>query len=166
VKIDLGSGEFKKEGFISLDNSEVNPINGHRFKPDIKHDLRKGIPFKDNEVDEVYCSHFLEHINPYFLLDEIWRVCKLNAIVTIYVPLRSIEYLGHLNYFYDDDIKRDMENVNKFRDIEGRRGWFGRNINPHKFEIIEKKGRTKKICDNPNKISYVDEVKIVLKVKK
>lgn len=166
VKIDLGCGEWKKEGFIGIDNSDTNVVNQHKFKPDIVHDLRTGIPFKDDEVEEVYCSHFLEHINPYALLDEIWRVCKPDSIVTIYVPLHDIRWMIHITYFYDPDMKRDMENIDKYKVIKERRDWFSRNLNFDKFEIIKKEGRTKRISDKINEVRYLDEIKIVLKVKK
>ncbi len=53
------------------------------------HNLKKGIPFKDNSIDAVYSSHVLEHIDresaPKFL-NEILRVLKPNAINRIVVP--------------------------------------------------------------------------------
>ena len=53
------------------------------------HNLKKGIPFKDNSIDAVYSSHVLEHIErkyvPHFLT-EILRVLKPNAINRIVVP--------------------------------------------------------------------------------
>ncbi len=79
-RIDLGCKDHKREGFIGLD---IVPGSG----VDIVHDLNKGIPFKNGEVDEVFASHFLEHVdNPVFLVQEIHRVLKKGGIATIVVP--------------------------------------------------------------------------------
>jgi predicted SAM-dependent methyltransferase len=56
LKLDLGCGQHPKEGFEGVD----------LYASQAKHkiDLFK-FPwrdFKDNSVDEIYCSHFLEHI--------------------------------------------------------------------------------------------------------
>ena len=65
----------------------------HNFKklPDniVVHDLRKGIPFKNNSVDAVYHSHLLEHIdrtNVKNFLREVFRVLKPNGVHRIVVP--------------------------------------------------------------------------------
>jgi len=90
-RISLGGGEYPKQGFLNIDNSTINPINGHSFKPDILHDLNDGIPFPDNFIDEVEASHFLEHVkDPVFLLKEIVRVCKNDSKVTIIVPVHDM----------------------------------------------------------------------------
>ena len=55
----------------------------------IVHDLRKGIPFKNNSVDAVYHSHLLEHIDRSKVKDflrEIFRVLKPNGVQRIVVP--------------------------------------------------------------------------------
>ena len=65
----------------------------HNFKklPDniVVHDLRKGIPFKNDSVDAVYHSHLLEHIdrsNVKNFLREVFRVLKPNGVHRIVVP--------------------------------------------------------------------------------
>jgi ubiquinone/menaquinone biosynthesis C-methylase UbiE len=95
MKIDIGCGAFKKSGFTGID---IRPVAG----VDIIHDLSKPIPIPDNSVEEVYCSHFLEHIGDALplLLKEIVRVSKNNAKVTFKVPYWSMEgamFYGHKN---------------------------------------------------------------------
>lgn len=54
---------------------------------DIVYDLSKGIPLEDNSVDEIYTAHFLEHLDDtVFMMREIYRVCRANALVRIKVP--------------------------------------------------------------------------------
>jgi predicted SAM-dependent methyltransferase len=56
VKVDLACGDNKKEGFIGLDISDCEGV-------DKVHDLNiYPWPFEDNSVDEVHCSHYIEHI--------------------------------------------------------------------------------------------------------
>ena len=46
-------------------------------------------PFKNNFVNNIYCSHTLEHIQPEnitFILKEIYRVLKINGICRVVVP--------------------------------------------------------------------------------
>jgi predicted SAM-dependent methyltransferase len=56
IRIDLACGDRKKEGFVGVDIAETDSV-------DIIHDLNVyPWPFEDNSVDEVNCSHYIEHI--------------------------------------------------------------------------------------------------------
>jgi predicted SAM-dependent methyltransferase len=82
-KIDLGCGNHKKEGFTGIDFEAS-------VKPDIVHDLTKNIPFPDNSVEEIFSSHFLEHL-PFLtmkgLIANLVPVCMEGAKVEFVVPL-------------------------------------------------------------------------------
>lgn len=80
-KLNLGSGEFLKEGFINVDFYSVT-------KPDVQHDLSKfPYPFPDNEFDHIESDHCLEHLpNPFNVMKEIHRIGKKGASVIIRVP--------------------------------------------------------------------------------
>lgn len=60
-------------GYINLDNRE-------QVSPDLVVDIAaNGLPFADNEVDEIRAYDFLEHIpqpKVVFVMEEIWRVLK------------------------------------------------------------------------------------------
>lgn len=57
LKLNLGCGTSKIDGYTNIDISK-------EVKPDIVHDLSKyPWPFKANSVDEIHCSHFLEHLD-------------------------------------------------------------------------------------------------------
>src|SRR3972149_5501723 len=65
VKIDLGCGGKKQEGFIGLDR------------------------LKFESVDEAYSSHFLEHLTAMeriHCLNELYRIMKPGAKLTLIVP--------------------------------------------------------------------------------
>ena len=88
MKINLGSGDNYLEGYTNVD---FNP----KYKSDIMADLEYKLPFEDNSVDEVYCSHVLEHLRNFLLvMKEIERITKVCALVHIRVPHFS-NGLGH-----------------------------------------------------------------------
>jgi len=51
MKINLGGGKLKIEGFLNVDLCDG---------ADIVHDLDKPLPFKDGEVDEIMAIHVIE----------------------------------------------------------------------------------------------------------
>jgi hypothetical protein len=93
IKIDIGCGVRKKDGFIGIDFMGFNGV-------DIIVDLTKErLPFKENSVDEVWSNHFLEHLvieDVCKVMEEIHRVCKHWAYVEIRVP-----HFSGLTNFYE-----------------------------------------------------------------
>jgi hypothetical protein len=91
TKLDLACGQNKQEGFFGVD----------AFSKDA--DLHMDLlhfpwPFVDDSVEEIFCSHFVEHIphwRPWFpentdglflFMDEVWRICQDGARVKILHP--------------------------------------------------------------------------------
>ena len=69
-----------------LDLSEFCKQQSYRF---LQHDLTKGIPYKDNTIDIIFTSHFLEHIDrnqSKQFLKECYRVMKPGGVIRISVP--------------------------------------------------------------------------------
>jgi SAM-dependent methyltransferase len=81
VRVDVGCGAKKRGGFIGLD---------HVAGPGIDHVLdltADPYPFPDRSVDEVFSSHFLEHIDvPNHIFEEIGRICKDGARIEFWTP--------------------------------------------------------------------------------
>ena len=83
LKLDLGCGPNKAEGFTGVD---VLPFGG---KVDVVADLKGPWPWADGSVDEVHCSHFLEHlegIERVHFFNELWRVLKPGGTARIITP--------------------------------------------------------------------------------
>lgn len=80
-KLNLGCGRDIKKGWINLDFVEGNGV-------DIVWNINKfPWPFKDGEIDEVFASHVLEHVDDLTkTMVEINRVCKDKAKIVIRVP--------------------------------------------------------------------------------
>lgn len=84
LRIDLACGQRKREGFIGVDYVKGKGI-------DIVHDLEVyPWPFKDNSVDEVNISHYIEHVRDLVkFMNELHRVMKPSAECSIVAPYYS-----------------------------------------------------------------------------
>ncbi|MES2626441.1 MAG: methyltransferase domain-containing protein [Pseudomonadota bacterium] len=87
IKLELGSGQRKRDGFYSLDHIEMDGI-------DIVADLNKPLSLlPDNCIEYLYTRHVLEHINEFLpLMREIHRVTKPGGTIEIIVPHFSNVY--------------------------------------------------------------------------
>jgi Methyltransferase domain len=82
LKLDLGAGPNGKSGFLHVDQTAFPGV-------DVVLDLRKAWPWKDNSVEEVHCSHCLEHFDAMervHVLNEMYRVMKVGAKCTLICP--------------------------------------------------------------------------------
>jgi SAM-dependent methyltransferase len=80
LKVELGCGRAKKEGFIGVD---IKPSGG----VDIVADAGAVLPFKDGSVTELRAIHLFEHVpDTVKLMREIYRACAPGAKVTVEVP--------------------------------------------------------------------------------
>lgn len=84
MKLNLGSGYNKLDGYVNID---ADP----RSNPDVRLNLDNEylkLPFDTSTIDEIIAIHFLEHVGEGFfkLMQEVYRVCKPNALFKIIVP--------------------------------------------------------------------------------
>lgn len=82
LKLNLGSGPNKMEGFISVDNISFPGI-------EVVTDLTKKFPWKDNSVEEIHASHVIEHFDALeriHFINEIYRVLVPGGKATIIAP--------------------------------------------------------------------------------
>ena len=117
MKLDLGCGKHKKEGFVGVDVFNF---------PGVDHvvDLGKGkLPFEDDTVDEVYANHFFEHLDIddiVRLMSDIFRVCKNGAKVEIHTP----HFSGDSNFY---EFHKTSFRYNSFREFTSEKGMFTSN---------------------------------------
>ena len=125
IFLDLGCGSRKKDGYIGMD---VNYLKG----VDIIADADNGLPLKDNVIDGIYSNYFLEHTKDLIrVFQEIYRVSKHKAVVTIIVP-----YYTSINAFKDPTHKQFFtEETFKYFSKDK---WYGSdyNINTN-FRLLE-----------------------------
>ena len=104
-KLNLGCGHKLKEDYINIDNDpDVNPNYIVNLGTDV-------LPFEDNFFDEVLASHILEHVGDgyIFLMKELYRVCKHNAVIEIFVPHHRSDW------YYDDPTHVRPITLNSFQ---------------------------------------------------
>ena len=83
MKLNLGSGNSKREGYTNIDICSLNNV-------DIVHDLEQiPYPFENDSADEIYMSHSLEHISMHkvqSVLKECYRILQKDKHLIIIVP--------------------------------------------------------------------------------
>lgn len=87
IKLDIGCGPNKQAGFIGVDQYKMDGV-------DVVCNVGKDkLPYKDNTVDEVHSSHFIEHLTNFNdkwervnFFNEIYRVMKVGAKATLIFP--------------------------------------------------------------------------------
>lgn len=81
--VDLACGTNKKAGYFGIDIDQyegVDHVQDLRFNP---------LPFADGQLDNVYASHFLEHLEfneVIYLFNEVYRCMKVGGTFEIIVP--------------------------------------------------------------------------------
>lgn len=109
-KLNLGSGGKHKDGYINIDAD-------WRGQPEIVRDITRGLPFDDNSVDEIYSSHFLEHLKPddlIFVIREIQRVLKEGCEAILKVPLGVAPDMTHESFFHKRSFANLLQQYTKY----------------------------------------------------
>lgn len=98
MKIDIGCGGSKREGFTGVDILKLPGV-------DVVHNLDEfPYPFADNSVDEIWMDQVLEHLKePMKTVEELHRIGKVGAKIHIGVPYFRSMYAAidptHRNFF-------------------------------------------------------------------
>lgn len=102
MKIDLGSGPYKPDGFLGVDKRRFPGI-------DVLADLEGTWPFKDNSVEEVRAAHVMEHLpDSVRSMGELYRILIPGGTAFIEVP--STNGMGA----FQDPTHRSFWNRNTF----------------------------------------------------
>ena len=114
-KLNIGCGNDIKKDYVNLDFVKQKGV-------DKAWDLNKyPWPFKDNEFEEIYASHVLEHFPDLEkLLLEIKRIAKNKAKIVIRVPhfscgvtYRDVTHKTFFSYFTFDYYTKESKNYAK-----------------------------------------------------
>jgi SAM-dependent methyltransferase len=102
LSLNIGAGHKQIEGATPLDLPEYNAETDK-------------IPHEDNSVANIFCFHFLEHIdNIVFFLRECQRVLKPGGLMFICVPHYKSEMafqdIDHKRFFTESTWKKLFEN--------------------------------------------------------
>jgi len=163
INLNVASGYNTIEGFINLDNSLFLKLSQFPFyfliKPFLSKDhrqwvdkfklasntgvfkrqnCRKAFKYKNNSVDHILCSHFLEHLfhdEGQFLISEFYRILKPGGTIHIILPdLEKIiqEYIESNDPFASDEFmatilaygKNGVSLRAKILDVTGNYGFY------------------------------------------
>lgn len=87
MKLNIGSGFTRKDGFINVDLGPCIDDKGEQFTDVICNIEKEALPYEDNSVDEIACFEVLEHLDDLiFAMNEMWRVLKPGGILKGKVP--------------------------------------------------------------------------------
>ena len=106
LNLNIGTGRYEINGFKSLDIYTPHYYKSKQefLKKRVEYNIRKdSIPFKNNTVDNIYCSHVLEHIeNEYVIkfLKESYRVLKKKGVLRVACP--DSEFLFNVSLFENE----------------------------------------------------------------
>lgn len=104
IKLDLACGQSKFPGFIGVDLKKIEGV-------DIKLDLEKyPWPWGNNSVEEIYCSHFVEHVDDLIrFMDECYRILKPMKKMVVRAP-----YYTSIQSMQDPTHKRPISEATFF----------------------------------------------------
>lgn len=103
-KLNLGCGTDIKEGYINVDIIKRGGV-------DVVYDLNKSpYPFESDYFDEIYASHFFEHLSDVLkVMEELYRILKPGGIIIAKVPYYSssgaFQDPTHKHFFAEDTAK-------------------------------------------------------------
>ena len=132
IALDIGCGPAKKPGYIGIDKLMLPGV-------DFIADIELGLPFlPDNSVDEIYTSHFVEHIdNLELFLRECHRVVKSTGMINIYIPHFSNPW------FYSDYTHKRFFGLYTFLYFSDHNNPYKRKVpdfySDFKFRVVEQK---------------------------
>lgn len=118
IKIDLGCGRMKGDGFIGVDIIQL--FDGHNKEMvDVVLDIEKDAwPWADDSVTEIRAYSVLEHLDDLKrVLNECWRVLKPGAVLRGSVPI-----CGTHSHWKDPTHKRCFVNAT-FDYFTGKSDW-------------------------------------------
>lgn len=107
MKLNLGCGNKKKEGFVGVD---MYPCEA----AEVICDITKALPFDNDAAEEIYLDNVIEHIPDIpALMKELVRVGRRGAKITLITPhftslssWRDPSHLHHLSYFSFDHFQK------------------------------------------------------------
>jgi SAM-dependent methyltransferase len=89
VNLNIGCGGYEIKNFISVDFFTEHYYSEGQFRR-VNYDMRNdSLPFKSDSVDNIYCSHVIEHIETNYVqifLEESLRILKSGGVLRICCP--------------------------------------------------------------------------------
>ena len=120
VRINLGSGHFKLEGWVNVDWDMAS-------RPDARVDLSGALPFRDGVATLMHTEDFIDQLDldgAAFFLSECHRVLQPGGVLRVLTP-----DLALVTRLYLEDPQRLLDLWNRFVGIELKTGTAGEVVN-------------------------------------
>lgn len=117
LKISIGCGRIRKDGFVNVDKMPFVDGKGNQMVDYVVDIEKQRLPFPDNSADEIHADNVLEHIgfstdNPdglealIFVLNECHRVLIPGGVLKGDVPVfgskKAVSDITHKRFFVKD----------------------------------------------------------------
>ena len=146
--INVGCGNYEIDGFISVDyysKAYYESSNFDRINYDLTNDL---LPFENNSLGSIYCSHVIEHVRKEHVIkfiNDSYRCLEKGGVLRIVCPDSEYLYyqlLNHKEYFswhklYKTENDAALCFVNLMADDKALLDGFGLNKNIFNYEYHE-----------------------------
>jgi len=98
MNLNLGCGTKFLPNYINVDMGIFHFADGTKLEPDVICNLNDGIPFEDNNVDNINCDNVIEHLHSkkkenYVLLLLISNVILVIIVQTTYIISENLQYI-------------------------------------------------------------------------
>lgn len=124
LKLHLGCGDVRLEGFINMDVRATSTT-------DLVRDILRGLPFSDSTVSEIYSDNFLEHLpqtEVIWVMNEMWRVMVPGGKAHHQMPLAGsvVDYQDptHLSRWHTETLTYFEIHHARNRYYKGVRPWW------------------------------------------
>lgn len=134
MRIDLGCGPNKPEGYIGIDRRQLPGVDIVR---NIEAD---GLPFDDDEVDELRAKDFFEHVRETItVFNDCWRVLKAGGELIIEVPrfphVDSAKDPTHVSFFTVETFTEYLCGPDRLEAEYGMKLWDAVRITPSERRV-------------------------------
>ena len=164
MKLNIGSGFRKMDGYINVDNFE-------ECKPDVLMNLEETPwTFERNSVSEITAIHVLEHLGEqrdvfFNIIKEIYRVLKNDGIIKISVPF----YMHPTFYTDPTHVRSFTSGTFKMLSKKVNQDWMDRNVNATMlafmldvdFDLINVSYKYDPVWDNKLKNNEISQEEII-----
>lgn len=87
MKLNIGSGFTRIEGFTNVDYVQHTDDKGNQYTDVLCNIEKEPLPFEDNSIDEIAAYEVLDHVeNLIFVMNEMWRVLKPEGLLKGKLP--------------------------------------------------------------------------------
>ncbi len=153
LRLNIGGGDWSSKGWKNLDHPSSWYEKAQKKHKIISYDIRNDtIPFDDNSVDAIFCSHVVEHLEDHYIIEmlkEAFRVLKKGCVMRITCPDAQFLY----------QVSKQATTYWKWRDSWFNTLQFYKGEKPRMVDYLVREVATPKLKGYVNAIHHNDYLK-------